>query len=121
MVVHSGKSLCHAWGSSPIYLLGKYYLGVKPVKPGYSEFAINPSLGGLKWIEGTVPTPKGGIHVFMDTKTIKVKAGEGKGYLTFVSKTKPKASVGVVEKVSQNEYRLLIEGNEKEVTVSYRN
>lgn len=116
-----GKSLCHAWGSSPIYLLGKYYLGVKPVKPGYSEFAINPSLGGLKWIEGTVPTPKGGIHVYMDTKTIKVKTGEGKGYLTFVSKTKPKASAGVVEKVSQNEYRLLIEGNEKEVTVSYRN
>ena len=23
-----GKSLCHAWGASPIYLLGKYYLGV---------------------------------------------------------------------------------------------
>jgi hypothetical protein len=22
-----GKSLCHAWGASPIYLLGKYYLG----------------------------------------------------------------------------------------------
>ena len=21
-----GKSLCHAWGASPIYLLGKYYL-----------------------------------------------------------------------------------------------
>ena len=27
-----GKSLCHAWGASPIYLLGKYYLGVKPTK-----------------------------------------------------------------------------------------
>ena len=25
-----GKSLCHAWGASPIYLLGKYYLGVTP-------------------------------------------------------------------------------------------
>lgn len=25
-----GKSLCHAWGVSPIYLLGKYYLGVTP-------------------------------------------------------------------------------------------
>nr|WP_320037800.1 alpha-L-rhamnosidase C-terminal domain-containing protein [uncultured Bacteroides sp.] len=116
-----GKSLCHAWGSSPIYLLGKYYLGVKPLKPGYSEFAINPSLGGLKWIEGTVPTPKGGIHVYMDTKTIKIKAGEGKGYLTFTSKSKPKASAGVVEKLSQNQYRLLIEGNNKEVIVNYRN
>jgi len=115
-----GKSLCHAWGSSPIYLLGKYYLGVKPVKPGYSEFSINPSLGGLKWIEGTVPTPKGGIHVYMDTKSIKVKAGEGKGYLTFASKIKPKVSAGTIEKVGQNEYRLLIEGNNKEVIVNYR-
>ena len=43
-----GKSLCHAWGASPVYLLGKYYLGVKPVKEGYKEFAIAPVLGGLK-------------------------------------------------------------------------
>ena len=25
-----GKSLCHAWGASPVYLLGKYYLGIPP-------------------------------------------------------------------------------------------
>ena len=31
-----GKSLCHAWGASPVYLLGKYYLGVRPTKPGYA-------------------------------------------------------------------------------------
>ena len=94
---------------------------MKPLKPGYSEFAINPSLGGLKWIEGTVPTPKGGVHVYMDKKTIKVKAGEGRGYLTFKSKSKPKASTGVVEKLSNDEYRILIEGNNAEVTVNYRN
>lgn len=115
-----GKSLCHAWGASPVYLLGKYYLGVKPVKPGYSEFAVAPSLGGLKWIEGTVPTPKGDIHVYMDKKTIKVKAGEGRGYLTFKSKSKPEASTGTVEQLSKGEYRVLIEGDQKEVTVSYR-
>ena len=28
-----GKSLCHAWGASSIYLLGKYYLGVSPTSP----------------------------------------------------------------------------------------
>lgn len=33
-------------------------------------------------MEGTVPTPNGDIHVYMDNKTIKVKATEGKGYLT---------------------------------------
>ena len=29
-----GKSLCHAWGASPIYLFGKYYLGVRPLSTG---------------------------------------------------------------------------------------
>jgi alpha-L-rhamnosidase len=114
-----GKSLCHAWGASPIYLLGKYYLGIQPVKAGYSEFAIAPNLGGMKWMEGTVPTPKGEIKLYMNEKTIKVTATEGKGYLTFVSKSKPKASKGFVEKLEGNKYRLLIDGKE-EVVVSYK-
>jgi len=112
-----GKSLCHAWGASPIYLLGKYYLGIQPVKAGYSEFAIAPNLGGMKWMEGTVPTPKGEIKLYMNEKTIKVTATEGKGYLTFVSKSKPKASKGLVEKLEGNKYRLLIEGKEAVVVI----
>ena len=51
-----GKSLCHAWGASPIYLIGKYYLGVRPTKPGYAEYEIRPSLGDLEWMQGTVPS-----------------------------------------------------------------
>ncbi|RYF11199.1 MAG: alpha-rhamnosidase, partial [Flavobacteriales bacterium] len=35
-----GKSLCHAWGASPIYLLGKYYLGVKPTSAAYQTYVI---------------------------------------------------------------------------------
>lgn len=114
-----GKSLCHAWGASPIYLLGKYYLGIRPVKAGYSEFAITPTLGGLKWMEGNVPTPHGDIKLYMDTKTIKVTATEGRGYLTIASKSKPKASKGTIEKLDGNNYRLLIDGKE-EVVVSYK-
>ena len=114
-----GKSLCHAWGASPIYLLGKYYLGIQPVKAGYSEFSVTPNLGGLQWMEGTVPTPNGEIKLYMDTKSIKVTATEGKGYLTFASKSKPKASKGTIEKLSDGKYRLLIDGKE-EVVVSYR-
>ena len=76
-----GKSLCHAWGASPVYLLGKYYLGVKPTKPGYEEYEVRPALGGLEWIEGTVPTPHGLIHVCMDRQQVKVRATEGTGWL----------------------------------------
>ncbi|MBO6143842.1 MAG: alpha-rhamnosidase [Prevotella sp.] len=76
-----GKSLCHAWGASPVYLLGKYYLGVQPTKPGYEEFEVRPHLGDLEWMEGDVPTPHGMIHVYMDREQVKVKATEGHGYL----------------------------------------
>ena len=78
-----GKSLCHAWGASPVYLLGKYYLGVRPTKPGYEEYEVRPALGDLEWMEGDVPTPHGMIHVSMDRKQIKVRATEGRGTLYY--------------------------------------
>ncbi len=69
-----GKSLCHAWGASPVYLLGKYYLGVQPTKPGYEEFEVRPVLGDLEWMEGDVPTPQGMIHVYMDRQQVRVSS-----------------------------------------------
>lgn len=111
------KSLCHAWGASPIYLLGKYYVGVKPTAAGYATFEIRPELGGLQWIQGSVPTPHGAISVYKDLKTIKVTASEGQGYL-FIKAKKPKASVGTPEKVSSGLFRLLIKGNGQEVIVT---
>ncbi len=76
-----GKSLCHAWGASPIYLIGKYFLGVRPTKPGYEEYEVHPTLGGLKWMEGDVPTPFGKIHVKMNTHEISVQSDGGHGTL----------------------------------------
>ena len=76
-----GKSLCHAWGASPIYLLGKYYLGVVPTKPGFEEYTVAPTLGGLEWMEGTVPTPFGKVCVKMDAHSVSVKSDGGKGTL----------------------------------------
>ena len=78
-----GKSLCHAWGASPIYLLGKYFLGIKPLKPGYKEWECHPCLGDLKWMRGDVPTPNGGnIHIEMNRKQVVIEAqGCGNGVL----------------------------------------
>ncbi len=76
-----GKSLCHAWGASPIYLIGKYFLGVRPTKPGYEEYEVHPTLGGLEWMEGDVPTPFGKIHVKMNTHEISVQSDGGHGTL----------------------------------------
>ena len=76
-----GKSLCHAWGASPVYLMGKYYLGVKPTKPGYAEYEVRPVLGGLEWMEGEVPTPFGKVYVKMDARQVTVRSDGGKGTL----------------------------------------
>ena len=84
-----GKSLCHAWGASPIYLLGRYFLGVEPTAPGFAEYTIKPNLGGLEWMEGKVPTPLGDIEVSVTNSTITVKGNSGKGTLIWNGKTTP--------------------------------
>lgn len=61
-----GKSLCHAWGASPAYLLGKYFLGVAPTSAGFATYDAKPNLGTLEWMEGDVPTPWGRIRVKAD-------------------------------------------------------
>lgn len=67
-----GKSLCHAWGAGPILLLGKYFLGVRPLLAGYKRFTVTPCLGGFAFIRGTVPTPDGEIEVYMDREKVRV-------------------------------------------------
>ena len=76
-----GKSLCHAWGASPIYLLGRYFLGVAPTKAGYEEYEVRPVLGGLAWMRGRVPTPFGGIEVDVEPGSITVRSDGGHGTL----------------------------------------
>lgn len=77
-----GKSLCHAWGASPVYLLGKYYLGIYPTKPGYQEWECRPHLADLEWMKGSVPTPFGPITISMTQNEITVDSpiANGKVY-----------------------------------------
>jgi len=104
-----GKSLCHAWGASPIYLLGKYYLGVQPTTPGYETYTIEPNLGGLVWMEGKVPTANGDISVYCSKKEIKVSSPTGVGKLKVKSKTKPVVKGAEVKEISKGTYEVTIE------------
>ena len=113
-----GKSLCHAWGASPIYLLGKYYLGVKPTGPGYQTYNIEPALGGLSWMQGSVPTPNGSIAVYCSTKQIKVTGACGTGTLHFKSKTKPNCNTAEVKALGNSVYEVNIE-KDKTYTINY--
>jgi hypothetical protein len=78
-----GKSLCHAWGASPIYLLGRYFLGVRPTAVGYESFEVCPTLGGFGFIEGTVPVGDGEVRVFLSDKKLRVLATKDGGTLRY--------------------------------------
>jgi len=113
-----GKSLCHAWGASPIYLLGKYYLGVSPGAPGYETYTIEPDLGGLDWMEGKVPTANGDISIYMNKKEIKITSAVGTGKLKFKSKSKPVAKNTEIKAIGNGLYEITIEKG-KDYAVHY--
>jgi hypothetical protein len=111
-----GKSLCHAWGASPVYLLGKYYLGVQPTKPGYEEFEVRPVLGDLEWMEGDVPTPQGMIHVYMDRQQVKVSCT---AISTPHSDHRPENATPHSDQRSENQGWLIV-GNQKVKIEAYQ-
>lgn len=113
-----GKSLCHAWGASPVYLLGKYFEGIRPTKPGYSEWTAEPNLGGLEWMDGNVPTPNGKIHIYMDAHTIKLHSDEGIGWLILDGKLNPESNYGTFETMSDGRKRIKVESG-KELEIKY--
>ena len=104
-----GKSLCHAWGASPVYLLGKYYLGIIPTSAGYKTYTIEPVLGGLQWMEGKVPTPAGVVSMKVTGTTIDVTgSSDGTGTLKFKSKSKPVCKESPVLDKGNGTYEVMV-------------
>ncbi len=66
-----GKSLCHAWGASPIYLLEKYFLGVKPLSAGYRTYEANPRTEFFRSFDCKVPVNKGDLKLCWNGKELK--------------------------------------------------
>lgn len=58
-----GASFCHGWSGGPTFNLSSEVLGVKPLKPGFSEVEISPQWVGLQYATGVVPTAKGEVQV----------------------------------------------------------
>ncbi|HBB90318.1 MAG: hypothetical protein A2X22_06990 [Bacteroidetes bacterium GWF2_49_14] len=115
-----GKSLCHAWGANPVYLFGKYLLGVKPTSPGYTTYTIEPSLAGLEWIKGKVPTPNGTIELYMNKMEIRVKTAQGKGILRIESASKPTVEEGVsVTRAGEKSWEIGLDTPLREYVVRY--
>jgi alpha-L-rhamnosidase len=113
-----GMSLCHAWGASPLYLFGRYYLGVQPTQPGYAAYVVEPHLGGLEWIEGKVPTPHGDIEVRASRTEIRVRAQDGQGVLRFASAVTPRASGATFRQTGTEQYEMAVAPG-REYVVTY--
>ena len=93
------KSLCHAWGASPIYLLGRYFLGVKPVDDGYAHYVCEPNFGDLQWVKGTVPINGDIVTVTYENDTLTVSSNRDGGTLIWKGEHYPiTANVPVIVK-----------------------
>lgn len=56
------KSLCHAWGREPIYLLARYIAGVQITEPGGRSFEVSPNRGKYQRFCATVPMRDGEVR-----------------------------------------------------------
>lgn len=57
-----GKSLCHAWAASPIYLLARYFVGLRQTGPE-GGFVLEPRLEYFSSLECTLPIGGGDGYV----------------------------------------------------------
>lgn len=67
-----GKSLCHAWSSSPIYLLAKYFVGLTVTDPVKGKYEVHPHLDGIGSLDCTLPVGNKDIHIVWDGKEITI-------------------------------------------------
>lgn len=85
-----GRSLCHCWGAGPIYLCGRYVLGVRPVEPGYARYEVAPQPAGLARVQGSVPAPVGDIRVQIEGERVRVTSTcPGRGELAWKGRRIP--------------------------------
>lgn len=74
-----GKSLCHAWSASPIYLLARYFVGLKITDPVSGKYELYPHLQYFDSLDCTLPVGKKEIHILWDGAELAVDENGTKG------------------------------------------
>ncbi len=79
-----GKSLCHAWAASPIYLIGRYLVGLELTEPSADNseeapacsFRLTPQLSLFGKLDCTLPVGMDGakVHLEWDGKKLSAEA-----------------------------------------------
>lgn len=81
-----GTSLCHAWGSGPIYLLGRYCCGVTPTDVAYKSFEVRPDFGRLSEVKAQIPVKGGSVELQFSSDCLTVKTNVSGGVLYYGEK-----------------------------------
>ncbi len=81
------KSLCHAWGSGPVYLLGRFCAGVE--QTGEKTFTVKPNRGIYKKFSAAVPVNDKKVTVECDEKSVSVLTDSNGGTLIVNGKEYP--------------------------------
>ncbi len=78
-----GKSLCHAWGATPVYILRRYFMGVEPASPGYETFRICPETELFSEFRFETPVKNGIVRILWDGSTLTVYTDRKGGTLYY--------------------------------------
>ena len=70
-------SRCHGWSASPTFDLTTYVLGIRPLAPGFGRAIVDPFLGPMQQLAGSVPTPYGWLTVAIDGTSARVEVPGG--------------------------------------------
>lgn len=84
-----GCSLCHAWGSGPILLLGKYCAGVQPTAVGTATFEVKPDPGRYTHFDAVVPIGTGTVSIHYTKEQLCVQTDVPGGTLKFGGREAP--------------------------------
>ncbi|MBP3359812.1 MAG: alpha-rhamnosidase [Clostridia bacterium] len=74
-------SLCHAWGSSPIYLIGRYILGIRPTGIGYETFEVKPVIDCFEDLEAKIPIKNGFVSIAKHNNVAEILSDRDGGTL----------------------------------------
>lgn len=68
------RSDCHAWGAHPLYHYYAGIAGIRPASPGFQTVHIQPMLGPLRCVKGTLPHPGGELSFNLEKSRGRFKA-----------------------------------------------
>lgn len=78
-----GKSLCHAWSASPIYLIARYFIGLELNGPEGTDFVLTPHLECFDELDCTLPVGAKGdsVRIRWDGSELQVETSCQDGIL----------------------------------------